>query len=202
VIVPDDSVLPRLLPDDSVICIEVVVSGRTETVTGLSEYIGVTEGGVVVYNAAVAVPKDEVAVDEKDVVVFKGVNDVKVKVDAAVDVIGEISLVEDVSNEDVVRYVAVVDTSRPDPFSSVTVGSSVSVSPCPFVVVSSAAVAVEPGLFVSAVVVDVVVVVVVIVIVFVVVIVELVVRMVCTFVTDTPGVLVLAVVERTGAVGA
>ncbi len=44
------------------------------------------------------------------------------------------------------------DTSRPDPFSSVTVDSSVSVSPCPFVVVSCAVVAVGPGLFVSVVV--------------------------------------------------
>jgi hypothetical protein len=135
-----------------------------------------------VYNAAVAVSKDKVSVDEKDVVVI-------VKVDVDVDGVGKISLVEDVSNEDVVGYVAAVDTSKPDPFSSVTIDSSVSVSSCPFVVVSSAAVAVEPGLFVSVVVVAVVVV-------------ELVVRIVCTFVTDTPVVLVLAVVERTGAVGA
>jgi hypothetical protein len=187
VIVQDDSVLSKLVPDDSVIiCLEVVVSGRTETVTGLSD---VTEGGVVVYNVAVALSEDAVAVDEKDVVVIKGLNDVKVKADVAVDGVGEISLVEDVSNEDVVGYVSAVDTSRPDPFSSVTVDSSVIVSPCLFVVVSSAAVAVELGLCVSAV--------------GVVVIVELVVRMVCTFVTDTPpGVVVLAVVERTGAVGA
>ncbi len=157
VIVPDDSVLPRLVPDCSVICLEVVVSSRTESVTGLSEYIAVTEDGLVVYNVDVAEPEDEVAVDEKDVVVIKGANDVKVKDDVAVDGVGEISLVEGVSNEDVVGYVAAVDTSRPDPFSSVTV-DSVSVSPCLFVVVSSAVVAVEPGFCVS--VVDVVIVVV------------------------------------------